>query len=355
MSLSFSMFKKHQQMLAAGHPHVFGDREGELLYILVRETRPELVFEISPNTGYSTNYLLSALTANKRGQLFSFEIIKRFGSTPTEQVVRQNLVEECDQGRLKVFIGDARVTAVEQIKIASPDVMLIDSCHEQYFAEFYLRDLLPRVTGWVAVHDIAHFDPRSEGSTEADYLLSHLQNTASDYLLLGLYDDNIGYAKPTSGFKPRMNQRSSTILLQVGKATTPAPPRPLSADPEAIVLAAEEHAAKGRADDVRLTSEALSKTPHKGGALPLRMATACVTVDLPIEAEFWLGRAIRASSDLRLPTRYRLLLDASVVTLKLGNRKRAVELFTTGVLAFTLSGTASKRATGSLKASGAAA
>ena len=41
-------------MCARGDGAVFSDFEGEVLYCLLRELRPETFFEISPDCGYST-------------------------------------------------------------------------------------------------------------------------------------------------------------------------------------------------------------------------------------------------------------------------------------------------------------
>ena len=45
----------------------------QLTYLRIRHQKPELVWEISPNWGYSTIFLLSALKDNKAGQLISFD------------------------------------------------------------------------------------------------------------------------------------------------------------------------------------------------------------------------------------------------------------------------------------------
>ncbi len=45
----------------------------QLSYLRIRHQKPKLVWEISPNWGYSTIYLLSALKDNEAGQLISFD------------------------------------------------------------------------------------------------------------------------------------------------------------------------------------------------------------------------------------------------------------------------------------------
>src|SRR5665213_553562 len=65
-----------ERMLAEGYGADFGDMEAEILYMLLREARPDKIAEISPCHGYSTNYILAALTRNNFGRVFSFEITK---------------------------------------------------------------------------------------------------------------------------------------------------------------------------------------------------------------------------------------------------------------------------------------
>jgi len=85
--------RQFHTMQRLGQGTTFGDVEGELVYMLIRETRPEVVFEISPHAGWSTNYLLGALTANDKGILHSFEILPAIKGVPTEQVIRGNRIK----------------------------------------------------------------------------------------------------------------------------------------------------------------------------------------------------------------------------------------------------------------------
>lgn len=52
----------------------FCDEEVEMLFMLLRELKPDRVFEMSPNRGYSTNWILRALDLNKKGHLHSIDI-----------------------------------------------------------------------------------------------------------------------------------------------------------------------------------------------------------------------------------------------------------------------------------------
>lgn len=52
----------------------FCDEEAEMVYMLLREMRPKSVFEMAPNRGYSTSWMLAALEMNKYGNLTSFDL-----------------------------------------------------------------------------------------------------------------------------------------------------------------------------------------------------------------------------------------------------------------------------------------
>ncbi|HZL59500.1 MAG TPA: class I SAM-dependent methyltransferase [Stellaceae bacterium] len=142
-----------ERMLAEGYGADFGDMEAEILYMLLREARPDKIAEISPCHGYSTNYILAALTRNNFGRVFSFEITKETNGKPTEVVIAENLLSRLDRSRLVLHVGDA-ITA----DIPDVDFLFIDSAHEAWFAAWYLKNLVPR-TKLCFVHDIVVRDP----------------------------------------------------------------------------------------------------------------------------------------------------------------------------------------------------
>lgn len=153
MALCSRLQRQRQTMVAAGFSADFSDREGELAYLLVRALQPNVVVEISPRHGFSTNYLLAGLTQNGHGRLLSYEIETHIHGTPIEQAIRGNLLPDLDQKCLEITIGDA-MTAT----IPSADLLFIDSCHEAYFASWYLSKLVPQAR-IVMTHDILIHDP----------------------------------------------------------------------------------------------------------------------------------------------------------------------------------------------------
>lgn len=167
-----------QRMVAQGYSADFSDREAELLYLLVRETQPEVVVEISPCHGYSTNYLLAALTHNGKGKLYSFEIQAEVNGCPIGEVLDRNLSPHVDRSRFELRVGDVMTAA----SIPPCDFLFLDSCHEASFAAWYCATLLETARS-IMVHDVLVFDPACDalvpkaaflGIGEQYYLLESL-------------------------------------------------------------------------------------------------------------------------------------------------------------------------------------
>lgn len=188
----------------------FGDVEGELLYLMVRETRPSLVVEISPNAGWSTNYILAALSHNAHGVLHSFEIIRRFRMTPSEQVIRRNQHPAWDQRRLVVHIGDAR----DLLPTVDGPIgcLLIDSCHEEWFAKWYVSTVFPRVVGPVMIQDVAFVD-YLEPSTEAGYVWAWCRDRGVQLTLVGAMEETLARSGLRAGMSERRSIRSNAVLF----------------------------------------------------------------------------------------------------------------------------------------------
>ena len=138
------------------------DLEAEITYLFIRDRKPQTVIEMSPNTGWSTTWILSALRDNQQGgQLWSYDI----HDTSTKLVPPQ-----LADGRWHFVLGDAR----ETIRSAPDfDYLFIDSDHSAPFAKWYVDALFPRVRPGliVSVHDVFHQAELSEeGRVVADWL-----------------------------------------------------------------------------------------------------------------------------------------------------------------------------------------
>jgi predicted O-methyltransferase YrrM len=78
---------------------------GDLLYILVRATRPATVVEFGTSYGISTICLAAAVKDNGVGRVMSTEL-----STAKAVAARSNLVEAGVADRAEILLGDAQQT-----------------------------------------------------------------------------------------------------------------------------------------------------------------------------------------------------------------------------------------------------
>lgn len=132
------------------------DLEAEITYLLLRDRRPRTVVEMSPNAGWSTTWILSALRDNGNGaQLWSYDI-----HDTSMRFVPHSLAKN----RWHFVQGDARKT----IRTAPDfDYLFVDSDHSKEFAEWFTAELFPRVRPKtvVSVHDVFHTaEPSEEGA-----------------------------------------------------------------------------------------------------------------------------------------------------------------------------------------------
>ena len=190
----------------------FSDVEGIILYCLIRHFKPQLFFEISPDTGMSTNYILQAVGKNGTGKVIGFELDdKKYQGTlkPTLQVITENAVTPSFVDKhYELVIGDATKTCCTD-KYGKPDAILIDSCHDSWFAEWYLKELLPYVKTFSIIQDIS-YTHRLEGSTEAETVTRYLEDENINRILL---DNFRGLIEVHSKHYPIRNVLTNSILL----------------------------------------------------------------------------------------------------------------------------------------------
>jgi predicted O-methyltransferase YrrM len=167
------------------------DIEAEITYMLIREYQPETVVEISPCGGWSTAWILHALKDNGLGMLHSYDLINE--ST-------KNVPPELSSGRWIFSLGDV-TKAVDRIP-QSIDYLFIDSDHSAQFAEWYIRNVFPRLkTGNpVSVHDVYHTSSPSSHGSEGALIAQWLQEREIDYF-------TTARAKSPANFRKLMSEK----------------------------------------------------------------------------------------------------------------------------------------------------
>lgn len=141
------------------------DIEAEVTYLLIRARRPKVVIEMSPNGGWSTSWILSALRDNDNGgQLWSYDL---------HDTCMKFVPRELAAGRWNFVQGDAHETTRSAPNF---DYLFIDADHSRAFAEWFVSTLFPRVPrgAVVSVHDVFHTaEPSEEGEVVIRWLEQH--------------------------------------------------------------------------------------------------------------------------------------------------------------------------------------
>ena len=138
--------------------------------------------------------------------MYSFEIERKKFGIETETFIKKN-IKNYEYSNHKVIIGDATKTTS---KFPDPDIILIDSCHDKWFAKWYIRHLLPRVKTLAIIQDIVFYD-RVEYSGESQELLKFLKN--KKYLSLGVLERYKIFKEINNQFARRRSFESNTIIF----------------------------------------------------------------------------------------------------------------------------------------------
>jgi len=159
------------------------DIEAEILYLLIREFKPETIVEISPYCGWSTSWILHALKANDSGMLYSFDKI----SESTKTVQREL------KTRWRFVQGDVK----EQMEAIPKkiDFLFMDSDHSADFTKWYIKELFPLVDvmggGLIAVHDMIRvrkvLDTKHFKDGEDNVLFDFMKANKIAYFTAALY------------------------------------------------------------------------------------------------------------------------------------------------------------------------
>jgi FkbM family methyltransferase len=158
--------------------------EAQILYLLIRQVRPECVVEISPNYGYSTGFILMAMNRNGHGTLYSYDLDAKFHAHALHNYERVGI----SAVRQRFVAGDVRNSVGRNLP-DRVDLLFMDSDHSYDFARWYIAHLYPRVGdgSLIHAHDVLpygvqpHQGERGEGRAIWEFLRES-QISGSDYL-----------------------------------------------------------------------------------------------------------------------------------------------------------------------------
>ncbi len=160
------------------------DIEAEITYLRLRDTTPETVVEISPCGGWSTTWILQSLKDNKRGILYSYDMIDRAPRNIPRDLVDKNW---------EFFKGD--ITQKPNTIPEGIDYLFMDSDHSGQFAQWYVETIFPRVKHGapVSVHDVYHANSFADHASEPCVIVKWLK------------DNNIRFFSPSPYFSNDLN------------------------------------------------------------------------------------------------------------------------------------------------------
>jgi len=179
----------------------FGDYEAEMLYMLVREHKPENVFEMAPNRGYSSHWILKALHLNdSTAKLHSFDIHKASVGFMNEEF----------KARWVFTLGDySKLHDEGKLDMDKFDFLFIDALHEPEFARGYCKRLFDshkKKSTVVAIHDIvANTMGGGRESEEVYKYLAFAGNAQNVFSVSRFVMPNSLYKPQTKKVLPRIN------------------------------------------------------------------------------------------------------------------------------------------------------
>lgn len=149
----------------------YGQFESYLAYCLVREYRPMRIVEIGCASGFSSYPLVLAVEKNKYGHLYSYESNEKRQLEYNTNMERLGLYwEHCS------VWGDARTELINQIQAFDEyphntekypmDILFMDADHGGEFAKWYLKELVPRTSKLLHIHDIYYGHPPNVEAVE---------------------------------------------------------------------------------------------------------------------------------------------------------------------------------------------
>jgi len=120
---------------------------GNLLYDLIRLTKPDVAVEIGTFKGYSAICLAQGLEDNQRGILYTID--------PVEQPIVYQAIKKAGLGHCIKYVIDYSQNAIPKLELDKIDFVFIDGDHdyENCRRDFNLvKDLVPK-NGLVVFHD----------------------------------------------------------------------------------------------------------------------------------------------------------------------------------------------------------
>ena len=230
---------RFQSMCYSGDGQLDGNishLDGELIYLLIRELNLQNGIEFSSGSGFSTAFVVEGLRKNRSDRFATFDLER--GDSFNDRSIKFNFVkyfyhEEAILGILKYIHNQ---TFVGQI-----DLLVVDSCHEGWFAQKYTRQIWPLLSPncIIFIHDMCYkcmnlnqfsnyglvhpseICGTSFSKGEAEVLRNYFGNIDNDYVMFSTHR-MFGQSHDYSTELPRNNELCESIFKVYPKFQFPA-------------------------------------------------------------------------------------------------------------------------------------
>lgn len=153
----------------------YGQFESYVAYCIVREYKPEIIVEVGCASGYSSYPLALGIQKNYRDdkipigrwpfgkyRLYSFETNMKRAKEANDNL-RRIKSSDCYH-TIEPF--DVRTHIYQYIEDTNIDLLFMDADHSSSFCKWYLKELVPRTSKLLHVHDVYYGEPPMGEATE---------------------------------------------------------------------------------------------------------------------------------------------------------------------------------------------
>jgi hypothetical protein len=163
--------------------NMFDIFESEVLYSLIRYTKPKKIIEMSPARGFTSFLMIEACKKNgNKVFIHSYDLVDFSRELDCVGDVSRKLV-----------IGDAKKT-LKPDDMRGCDFLFIDSDHSAEFAEWYCRNIIPRLRSeiLIMIHDWNGYNHNGpEPAKVKEYCIGENPLCEPIINLMDYYEDNI--------------------------------------------------------------------------------------------------------------------------------------------------------------------
>ena len=151
----------------------------ELIFLFLREIKPNVVIEIGPYKGWSTSLILIALAMNNSGLLYSFDIVDY-----CLENIKYKFSKEIINKHFRFIKGEVAYS-YEYIVDLNPEFVFIDGLHTDDFCKSYVDNMILTIKEnydnncVYCIHDCCY---GKFLTSEAKYLFEFLYNNDIKYI-----------------------------------------------------------------------------------------------------------------------------------------------------------------------------